>query len=1113
MMVIFVSQCEKNALKKTRRVLDAFADRIGDNTWQTLITQDGLHTVRKLLKKTASKSTAVSCHWLRSRSRSELVWVVGNRMRFNTEGLVPVNRTSKPFASSAESDWHYLPLIQALVGIAALLHDWGKASALFQKKLQQSQKKGDPIRHEWISMLLLYALVSNQESDNGDPINDENWLKALQSASWNKEIFTQFSNVLTENKGRCLHTLPPVAQLVAWLIISHHRLPLPQHDEIKAYREEKTETLAQLLKLLDHTWGYQNKDDAPDYAKRLAACFQFPHGFLDNSGKWQKELKKWAGKLRTCLPLAHQALADGSYRVVLHHARLCLMLADHYYSSQDAEKGWPNTTSLFANTDPKNGGRLKQKLDEHLVGVAKQGVRNVWLLPAFVTAPEPVYDNAALRKKSPPQFAWQDTAVAKIRQWRTTEPDQSYGFFVVNMASTGQGKTFANAKIMRALSADQKSLRYVLALGLRTLTLQTGDEYRHRIGLDSTEMAVLIGSRAVADLHHLNSDPEPEEEKNYSGSESEESLLDEEVDYESSLPEDDLATVLRREKDRQFLYAPVLVCTIDHMMAATETTRGGRYILPCLRLLSSDLVIDEVDDFTDHDTVAIGRLIYLAGMLGRKVMISSATIPPDLAEGYFKAYRSGWRLFSKTRNASRVVGCVWVDEFSTFVETHAEPDDLLALDNYRASHAHFIDKRVAKLAAVLPKRMVRIVNCETVRAAALLDKQSPYFQLMAQAALELHQEHHTIDAQSRLPVSFGVMRVANINPCVALTRYLLEYEWPEDTLVCVMAYHSQQVLLLRHEQEKHLDQVLVRKEASDEQPKAFRHPVIRAHLDGADDSIKRVLFILVATPVEEVGRDHDFDWAVVEPSSFRSLVQLGGRVLRHRHQNTTTPNMAVMEYNWRGIVGGRQAQGGVFNKPGFEVGKLLLTSHSLNKLLDTKELAKKLDAVPRIQKPERTQFKPKDNLVHLEHAATKLLLTMPIEKSFGPVTQNGYLWEHWYLSGLPQRLTKFRAGDEHTNIHYLLTVDDERAIFHERDRSGVFNPIEWLLNIQHIVLTPQAMERLWLKRDYQQALDSVAELLEISPRAASYRFGELNFRYQENKEYQYNDQLGLVKKE
>ena len=94
MMVTFVSQCEKKALPKTRRVLDAFANRIGDRTWQTVITLEGLEAVKKLLRKTASKNTAVSCHWIRSRSRSELQWVIGNQDKFNTEGIVPVNYTN-----------------------------------------------------------------------------------------------------------------------------------------------------------------------------------------------------------------------------------------------------------------------------------------------------------------------------------------------------------------------------------------------------------------------------------------------------------------------------------------------------------------------------------------------------------------------------------------------------------------------------------------------------------------------------------------------------------------------------------------------------------------------------------------------------------------------------------------------------------------------------------------------------------------------------------------------------------------------------------------------------------------------------------------------------------
>ncbi|MFP3983717.1 MAG: CRISPR-associated endonuclease Cas3'', partial [Desulfurivibrionaceae bacterium] len=94
MMVTFISQCEKKALKKSRRVLDAFADRIGDNTWQTVITEEGLNTVKKMLRQTASKSTAVSCHWIRSRSRNQFLWVVGNKSKFDKRGVVPVNYTS-----------------------------------------------------------------------------------------------------------------------------------------------------------------------------------------------------------------------------------------------------------------------------------------------------------------------------------------------------------------------------------------------------------------------------------------------------------------------------------------------------------------------------------------------------------------------------------------------------------------------------------------------------------------------------------------------------------------------------------------------------------------------------------------------------------------------------------------------------------------------------------------------------------------------------------------------------------------------------------------------------------------------------------------------------------
>ncbi len=172
MMVTFVSQCEKKALNRTRRVLDAFADRIGDNAWQTVITQEGLNAVKKLLRKTASKNTAVSCHWIRSRSRSELVWVVGRQKAFNNRGHVPVNYTSKEIimdplpvkTSQFLANTHSQPLSKHLfaVGyiamellnsvhikspkilqaafIAGILHDIGKIDPEFQKWIKKCPK-------------------------------------------------------------------------------------------------------------------------------------------------------------------------------------------------------------------------------------------------------------------------------------------------------------------------------------------------------------------------------------------------------------------------------------------------------------------------------------------------------------------------------------------------------------------------------------------------------------------------------------------------------------------------------------------------------------------------------------------------------------------------------------------------------------------------------------------------------------------------------------------------------------------------------------------------------------------------------------------------------------
>lgn len=1104
MMVTFVSQCEKKALIRTRRVLDAFANRIGSNTWQTVITEEGLIAVKNLLKKTATKNTAVSCHWIRSRSRSELVWIVGNRDQFNSEGFVAVNRTEKNLIKKEwENDWHYLPAIKALVAVAALLHDWGKATNLFQEKLlakKGNKNIGDPLRHEWVSCLLLKGVVQLAGND------DEPWLKLLSEGNFDEAKL----KTIIRNIDKPLDNLPPIAQLVSWLIVTHHRLPFLYEKE--KYSDTKRETISRMLESITSKWGYENESDE----KRLNKCFEFPNGLLSQSEQWIKQLKKWSARLLQSQSQIQQLIENGSYRLLLHHARLCLMLGDHYYSSCKADDAKSWNVNLFANTDRKTS-KPKQKLDEHLVKVSEHALRISQSLSRFSKDMEVAYDIKTLKKKSPKGYEWQDKPVEKISDFRKENSDnKNHGWFVVNIASTGCGKTIANAKIMRALSDDEDSLRFILALGLRTLTLQTGDEYREKIGLSNDELAVLIGSSAIKELHEKAKNNEKEEESfEEIGSESLEELLEEDLDFSDSPNADFLDAVIpenNAKKLKAFLYKPVLACTIDHIILATETIRGGKYILPSLRLLSSDLVIDEVDDFDGKDLVAIARLIHLAAMLGRKVMISSATIPPALAEGFFNAYQEGWKIHANFKQASQNIACVLVDEFNAEVGLVDKSDSLENCKSYQNFHEKFITKRIAKLAQEGVRRRGFIVKINELLTKKI-DQEKQYFEQIKQTAIKLHNQHHIIDEITGKKVSFGVVRVANIKPSIELSCYLLETNWEEDFAPRIMTYHSRQVLLLRHEQEKHLDQVLKRKEGF---KKALENGVIRSHLNST--ASQNVIFILVATPVEEVGRDHDFDWAIIEPSSYRSIIQLSGRVRRHRKAEIKEHNVAIMQYNLRALKQDGKAEKPAFCYPGYEnSNSLKLNCHDLCKLLDEENLQNGINATPRILQPKK--LNPKENLSDLEHQAIKNVLTSYNQN--GPNNLQGYLKESWWLTALPQQLNRFRESMPETKLY--LVWNERRLEFCEKTEKGEFSTDRSkILNIHKFPpLSEESSQKLWLKRNYEDLLRKRAEEKEDEfdkeslMTKESKKYGEINIsktdRYDDRK-YFYDDQFGLWEK-
>lgn len=1110
MMVIFISQSEKKAVPTVRKILDSFADRIGDDTWQTVITEAGLLAVKAALRRNATKSMAVSCRWIRSRSRSELLWVVGNRNKFNAEGIVPVNWTQKNVSHFEwENQWQFLPAIKALAAVSALLHDWGKTSDFFQKKLRRRGGKNrmDPFRHEWISCKLLEALIAVTHSEE----TDENWMQAIISGTVHEaELLKKIQENQTVEKQCHLGKLPALASAIVWLILSHHRMADKKGEAKDGYEQVERGSFESVLSHLSADWGYQNPRKEEFAVGDLAKCFYFPEGLLwEHSAIWQKELKKWVGRLHDVSISLQQGVQSEAltqrpaFRLILLYARLCLMIGDHYVSSKKSEtkagQTW-SVTKLWANTDGQGG--CKQYLEEHLVKVSAQALQTAHRLPFFAEKMERVYDIRGLKKQGTGAYAWQEKAVAKIHEYRKAHAKDT-AWFIINMASTGCGKTIANAKIMHAISPDRKSLRYILALGLRSLTLQTGDSYRKQLGMDESELAVLIGSDAIRSLH------EREQGESDCGMESAASLMEENVDYLDTFDSGEMQfmtlflgdTNQRADKNKALLLKPVLTATIDHMMGAVQTIKGGRYMLPFLRLMSSDLVIDEIDDFTTRDLYAIARLVHLAGMLGRNVGISSATIPPDLAEGMARAYRAGLSVYNDFFLEKKPCAVLWCDEFKSAVQEMPAGNDA----DFLAAHQKFVNSRCKKLKVQKIRRKGELMGCTP--SADKTDVENNFFEDIRKAAEKMHALNHVIDQKTGKHISFGVVRMANINPCVELSEYLLRCAWSPDYAVRLMTYHSRQILLLRHEQEKYLDSVLSRK-GEEGQSVELTDPVIRRHIDESQE--ENILFIVVATPVEETGRDHDFDWAVIEPSSYRSIIQLSGRVMRHRTlaKDQAASNVAVMEYNLRGLKGEPKA----FKWPGYEVGKYQLESHDMRNLINVNDLATCINAVPRIKKPN--ELHPEKRLIDLEH---QTMMDFNSQSDVGPQSIHGWIKEYWWLTGLPMEFRRFRENAIE-DVKLTVRYTDGEETFCELDDHGSLVNRKAILHIDDYEEMTEEMERrLWIRRSYAK---SVRQMIDMEdPRSeeeqveqAERKYGEITMpKTSGDTHWLYSDQLGLFK--
>ena len=599
------------------------------------------------------------------------------------------------------------------------------------------------------------------------------------------------------------------------------------------------------------------------------------------------------------------------------------------------------------------------------------------------------------------------------------------------------------------------------------------------------------------------------------GTESAQDLLppNSHVHYDNALHSGPLSDYLggndpQKQAAQQLLHAPVLVCTVDHLMPACEATRGGHHIVPMLRLLTSDLVLDEPDDFGIEDLYALTRLVHWAGLLGSRVLLSSATLPPALIQGLFAAYLAGRQSFQQNRGQPGLatsVCCAWFDENRASSSEHADEA------SYLQSHNAFVQKRVTHLAAQRrtdQRRQAQLVPVhihasESVRDAPRIRRE--YASTLLHAALDLHRQphNHTVDSvtacnsdpssgpTSGKRVSFGLVRMANIDPLIDVAIALHGMDMPEGVRLHLCVYHSRHPLLVRSGLEQRIDHALQRHGQDTDPAAQLRKPEVRAAIDAHPETDH--IFVVLATAVAEVGRDHDYDWAVVEPSSMRSIIQLAGRVRRHRTGPVPGPNIALLDCNLKAL---ENPQGAAFTRPGFETSLFMLQTHTLNDLLRREE-TEHIDATARITQPQ--PLHPTQHLSDLEHVrmggVMRTLTSDDLPEELQDAEPAEISVRRWWqtlshLTAHEQRKKPFRHDPQGREEFMLLPNADENdfgffTLHDEELQQNHDNRFEPLALPDHPHISP------WAVRPYTTELLALAETKDQAVAQLARRFGTL----------------------
>lgn len=900
MHVTFVSQCEGRAIKKTRAVLDSYANRIGNFAWNTPITTEALAEVRTALKRKATRQMAVACYRNDGIRRMRLLWVVGSAKQFGRNGEIAI-ATRKHKSTLLIPAW--MNDVIAVASLSGLSHDFGKASKEFAEKITPANAgtpTADPIRHDLVSAVILKKMLAGLS-----------WNDAWDSAGYiSKSIGIVAKH---KNEGLVLDAvINTVSDSILFCIATHHRL----FEKGTAGNHVRDKSQYEIVKAAV-------RDDS-DIAK-LAHKVVVRINNLSSKPSTAPDMY-WIG--------------------VTLLARAALILADHKVSADKSHPyvGKEADTVLFANTTKTDQGKMiyNQTLVNHLSSVGNEAarmVKNMAALDAPSLQPESIERLTAHAIDR--RYEWQNIAANHLTPGMPT--------LVLNIAATGAGKTRMNARAAAVLAGD-KPLRLTTVLNLRTLTLQTGDSYKKDLGIADDELSVVIGSATTVKLHEYEScditqgDLDASEE------------IDGDVVFDGSqslaLPEWLRPIAEKKKSAAAVLMSPVLVSTIDYVISAGDPRKQATHAIALLRLMHSDLIIDEIDGYEPKALSAVLRLIRLSAMFGRNVIVSSGTLPDIIAQYVWDSYHSGRKIYNAMNGASEPFECVIFDDSVT--------PSTAGVEQFNETYKKHI---AAMMEAVTHKPISK--KAEIIKFNKSLDGING---AIKSAVNVMHDRHAWGDDNGK--VSIGLVRVANIHCAIPVAKMLAA---EPDTFVC--CYHARHFTIQRYQIEKRLDELLNRKKGNQ---LILNDVEIKSCIEKSIGHSARI--VVVATPVEEVGRDHDFDWAIIEPSSTQSIVQTAGRINRHRQVGVSEPNIEILQFNFKEV----ERYKAVFTRPGYEylgIDSSTHPSHDLCLLIDEPKINMRLDSSLRF-----------DTISHKFSEYDTKSIKASLEEFFGPIIKNESKW-------------------------------------------------------------------------------------------------------------------------